>query len=160
MSQDNLSQIVAIYALSIVFAMLGFLNFEVAGFSLAFPLLDVIAIYYFRIFKKVFSLWFIFFLGLIADSLSGELLGLTSLIYILLIKIFEYAESRLSPRDDFEQVLKRFLVFLLSFLFSKWLILSLIHYAGYSFWVIIVQFLITATCYVFMHKIYSSYFDI
>ncbi len=157
-SGQNFLPIVVIYFVTIVFAVFGFMDLDVAGFSLAFPLFDVIAIYYFRVFRGFFPLWFVFLLGLITDSMAGEILGITSLIYIAVIKFFEYLETRLAIKDDFKQVLRRFLAFLACFLFLKWFLLSIINFTNYDFWMIIVQFLISSMCYVFMHKILENYY--
>lgn len=157
--QDNFLPITVIHLISIVSAVLGFLDFEIVGLSLAFPLLDVITIYYFRIFRKVFSLWFIFFLGLITDSLAGGALGVTSLVYIICVAVFEYLEVRLVIKDDFKQVLRRFLAFMACFLLLKWSVLSIISFANYSFVMIVIQFVISSVCYVIVHRILESFYD-
>ncbi len=158
-SQNRFLSTAIIYFISIVFAVFSFLDFEIAGLSVAWPLFDVMMIYYFRIFRSFFSLWFIFFLGLIVDSLSGEILGVTSLTYIIGVKFFEYLEIRLAIKDEFEQVLRRFVAFLTCILLLKWLILSIANFASYNFVAILIQLVISSVCYVFMHKLLDVYYN-
>lgn len=155
--QHNYLPIVVIHLIATLLAMVSFLDFNIAGLSLAIPLFDVIIIYYFRVFRNIFSLTFLFFLGLIVDSLSGELLGLTSLLYIVNVKIFEYIETRLAIKEEFENVLRRFAAFLASFLFLKWLLLSVINYTSYGILVLVIQFGLSLVCYVVVHKILDEY---
>lgn len=155
--QYNYLPIVGIHLVAIVLAMVSFLDFNVAGFSLAIPLFDVIVIYYFRVFRNIFSLTFLFFLGLIVDSLSGGILGLTSLLYIINVKAFAYIETRLSIKEEFEDVLGRFAAFLASFLFLKWGLLSVINFTSYGVLALVIQFVLSLICYVIMHKVLDEY---
>ncbi|HLD76716.1 MAG TPA: hypothetical protein VI861_01140 [Rickettsiales bacterium] len=135
--------------------MLNIFNIEIAGFARVIPLFDVMMIFYFTVFLPVFGLWFIFLLGIWADALNGNPLGMTSLIYIFLIKFFTILNQKMVIRDEFRQLWQQFVIFCACFLFLKWSFLSLFNGAIYSLITIFVQLILSAVFYVIMHKFFD-----
>lgn len=112
-------------------------------------------VFYFAVFHRVFGLWFIFLLGIWNDALNGNPLGLTPLCYIALIKIFVTLNQRLVIRENFKQLWQQFVIFCACFLSLKWMILSMFNTAFYSVTTILVQFMLTSSFYVLMHKFFD-----
>ncbi len=144
---------VILHLIAVLFVMFNILDIKIAGLSKTMPLFDVMIVFYFAIFRQAFGLWFVFFLGFLNDALNGNPLGLTPLIYILLIQLFVVANQRLVIRQDFRQILYQFISFLFCFLFMKWAILSLYNGAFYSILIIAIQFILSSIFYVVMHKV-------
>ena len=94
-------------------------------------------------------------MGIWNDAITGNILGITALCYILLIKLFILLNKKLNIRDNFQYILKQFIVFLAIFLFIKWLILSLLNGSFYNPKILLVQFVLSSVFYVVMH----SFFD-
>jgi rod shape-determining protein MreD len=146
------TSLIIFHFIAILFAMLNIINVEIAGFSKVLPLFDVMIVFYFSVFVHVFGMWFVFLLGIFNDALSGNPLGLTSLIYIILIYFFAAANHRLIVREDFKQILYQFMIFLFIYLFAKWLFLSLYNDSVYGIATLSVQFILSSVFYVIMHK--------
>ncbi len=146
----------ATHILAILSVMISVLDIKISGLSAAIPLFDLIVIFYFAIFKNTFAIWFLFLLGLYHDSLNGNIVGITSLCYILSVKIFNILNYKLITRKDFKQIWQQFIAFMTAFLFLKWLLLSIFNCTFYSVNIIIIQFILTSALYVLSHK-YISY---
>jgi cell shape-determining protein MreD len=128
---------------------------NIAGFADILPLFDLMAIFYFAVFKNVFGIWFIFLLGIWSDALNGNLLGVTPLCYILLIKFFVVLTNKLLIRENFKQVCQQFVLFCFLFLSMKWVILSVLNDYPYSVISPLVQLILSSVCYVLMHKFFD-----
>ncbi len=112
-------------------------------------------IFYFAVFKKEFGIWFIFVMGIWNDALNGNPLGVTALCYILLVKFFILLNVKMMIRDSFKQILQQFIIFCFCFLLMKWIMLSVFAGVFLNFTNAIVQFVISSTTYVLMHKFFD-----
>lgn len=155
---NDTSRAIAIHLLAIFFVMLNISSIEIAGLPKAFPLFDVMIIFYFTVFRNFFAIWFIFLLGVWADALNGDPLGLSSLCYILLIKFFWAMNERMIIRDNFVQILKQFTIFCFLFLLMKWSMLSAFNQVAYNVVVPTMQLILSSVFYVLIHK-FCSYFS-
>ncbi|MFT6220297.1 MAG: rod shape-determining protein MreD [Myxococcota bacterium] len=152
----NLRNIFAIQIIAIFFAIFNLSNINIDVIADYLPLFDVMIIYYFAVFRQdVFAIWFLFVLGLISDSINGFPLGMTSLIYIIAIKSFNAFNQRSSFEKNFHQIFIQFIAFISLITFSKWLFLSLYNLTFYNFSAPIIQLIVTALFYIFMHKFFS-----
>ena len=79
---------VLLYIFVVILTIINFSKIDLAGINNVIPMMDIMAIFYFTVFKNFFGLFFIFLIGIWNDAISGNLLGLTSLIYVVLIKFF------------------------------------------------------------------------
>ncbi len=145
------------HLLAILSVMFSVLDIRIAGFSAILPLFDLIIIFYFAIFRNIFAIWFLFLLGLYHDSLNGNMVGITSLCYILSVKIFNILNHRLIIRKSFEQIWQQFSAFMIVFLIFKWALLSIFSLSFYSINIVIIQIILTSVLYILSHK-YLSYF--
>jgi len=130
-------------------------DIKIAGFSKLIPLFDLMAVFYFAVFHRVFSIWFIFLLGTWNDALNGNPLGATALCYILLTRLFIAFNHKLVIRENFKQIWHQFVIFCGGFLLLKWLLLSMLNGGLYSFMTIFIQFILTSCFYVLMHKFFD-----
>jgi rod shape-determining protein MreD len=113
-------------------------------------------IYYFAVLKPdVFAVWFLFLLGIIGDAINGFPMGITSICYILMVKLFCGLNKRIVMRETFHQIFGQFAAFAFSILFSKWLIISIYHSQIYNIISPIIQLVITCTIYVLMHRFFD-----
>ncbi len=144
-----------IHLIAILFVIFNISDIKIIGLSNVIPLFDLTAIFYFTVFRHVFGIWFIFLLGVWGDALNGIPLGVTSLCYILIIKLFLLLNSKMMIRDNFRHIWRQFIVFCFLFLITKWLILSIFNGAFYSLFNLFVQFILSSILYVVMHKFYD-----
>ena len=142
----------ALHLITVLFVIMNVSSFNVAGLSNVVPLFDLMAIFYFAVFKNIFAIWFIFLLGIWSDALNDNMLGATSLCYILLIKFFLLLNQKMLIRENFKQVCEQFVLFCFLFLLMKWAILSIIAGAFYSIVTPLVQLTLSSVFYVLMHK--------
>jgi len=100
-------------------------------------------------------LWFVFILGIWNDALNGNLLGLTSLCYIILIKLFMLFNNRALARENFVQVWQQFIAFCFLFLFIKWIIFVIINGKASSVGALFIQLILSSFFYVLMHMFFD-----
>ena len=155
LEQKSISRIVVLHLVAILFVILNISDIRIAGLSDLIPLFDLMMIFYFTIFESVFGIWFIFLLGIWNDSLNGNPIGTTALCYIILVKLFSVLNSKLIIRENFRQIWQQFVVFCFCFLLMKWMILSVFNGAFFSFTTALVQFVLSSTLYVLMHKFFD-----
>jgi len=145
----------SLHLITVLFVIMNVSSVNVAGFANVVPLFDLMAIFYFSIFKNIFAIWFIFLLGIWNDALSGNMLGVTALCYILLIKFFVLLNHKMLIKENFKQVCEQFIFFCFLFLFMKWAILSIINGKVYSVVTPLVQMVLSSAFYVLMHKFFD-----
>lgn len=155
LEQKSLSKFILLHIIAVLFVIINVSNIEISGLSNLIPLFDLMMVFYFTIFKRVFAIWFVFILGIWSDALSGSFLGATSLCYILIIKSFLAVNSRMFPKEDFKDVFKQFIIFCFLFLMLKWLILSIFAASFYSLKTPLVHLILTPVLYVVMHKFFD-----
>lgn len=144
-----------LHLIAVLFVIFNVSEVRIAGFSNVVPLFDLMIIFYFAVFKNVFGIWFIFLLGIWNDALNDNLLGVTALCYILLIKLFAALSNKMLIRENFKQVYQQFVLFCFLFLLMKWMLLSVFNGALYSVTTPLVQFVLSSTFYVLMHKFFD-----
>lgn len=147
--------ITALYLVTILLVIVNIANIKIPGFSNLLPLFDLMAVFYFSIFKNIFSIWFVFLIGIWSDALNGDPLGLTSLCYILLGRLFLLVNSKMFIRENFQQIWKQFIVFCFLFIVMKWSILMIFNGSPYSIINSAIQLLLSSAFYVLMHKFFD-----
>ncbi len=144
-----------IHLIAILLVILNVSDIEIAGFADVMPLFDLMAVFYFAIFRNVFAIWFIFLLGIWNDALNDNILGVTSLCYILLTKLFLLLSNKMLIRENFKQVYEQFIIFCFLFLLMKWAILSVLNDTYYTIVTPLVQLALSSAFYVLMHKFFD-----
>lgn len=148
-------RLILLHLIAISFVIINISDVKISGFSSVAPLFSLMIIFYFSVFKKVFNIWFIFVLGVWVDSLSGQHLGITSLCYIFLIKIFLLFNGKAFVVENFRQIWQQFAIFCFSFLFIKYLFVSAFIGSFLSIYGLLIQFVISSLSYVLMHKFFD-----
>ncbi|MFT6332108.1 MAG: rod shape-determining protein MreD [Lentimonas sp.] len=152
----NLKSLLALQLIAIFFATMNFSNIKIDYIADYLPFFDIMIIFYFTILRpQVFSIWFLFILGVIADSITGIPLGITSLIYIIVVKLFNNLNQKLIIKENFIQLLIKFAIFSFATVFMKWLFLSIYFLQIYNIINPLIQLFITINLYVFMHKLFN-----
>ena len=153
--QKSISRIIMLHIIAILFVIMNVSDIRIAGLTSVIPLFDLMMIFYFGAFKNVFSISFIFLLGIWNDALNGNPLGTTALCYILLIKFFLLLNSKMLIKENFKQVWQQFIAFCFLFLTMKWLILSAFSGSPYGLTAPFVQFILSSVFYIVMHKFFD-----
>lgn len=155
MKTRPISKIIFLHLLAIFFVIINLTTLSIGNFSQISPLLDVIIVFYFGFFRRVYSMWFLFFLGIWHDAILGNFLGVSSLTYIVLVKFFTVINSRLLIKESFTQIWYQFIAFCGIFLLMKWLILSLLNAEFYSIFLPLIHLVTTSLIYVVMHRFFN-----
>lgn len=155
LGQKSISRVIVLHLIAILFVIFNVSNIRISGFSSVMPLFDLMVIFYFAIFRDDFSVWFIFLMGIWSDALTGDLIGLTPLCYLVLIKLFSILNSKLNIKENFQQIWKQFVAFCGAFLLMKWSVLSIFSGTLYSLNVLVMQFILSSVFYVVMHRFFD-----
>ena len=155
LNQNSLPRIAALHLIAILFVIFNISDIRIAGLTSVIPLFDLMMIFSFAVFKNVFSIWFIFLLGIWCDALNGNPLGITSLCYILLVKLFLAMNIRMMIQENFDQLWRQFIAFCFLFLLMKWTMLSIFNGAVYAVISPLVQLALSSVLYVVMHKFFD-----
>ncbi len=144
-----------LYFIAIIFVVLNLSNIKISGLVDVIPLFDLMMVFYFGIYKSLFGIGFIFLMGMWNDALCGNPITLTSLCYIILIKIFKVINNKVAIKDNFKQIWQQFILFCLLFLALKYLLLSMFNGSFYSINNIFMQFILSIFFYVVIHKFFD-----
>lgn len=155
LEQKSVVNVIFLHVIAVFLVIINLTDIHIAGFSKLIPLFDLMAVFYFAVFRNDFRIWFIFILGIWNDALSGNLLGITSLCYIILIKLFALLNDRMMVKESFLQVWKQFIGFCFLFLALKWMILSISDNSSYSLITPAVQLGLSSLFYVLMHRFFD-----
>ena len=153
--KDNSLSTILLHLLVIFFVIINLSSFSISNSSQIVPLLDVMAVFYFGFFRRIYAMWFLFILGIWHDAILGNYLGVSSLIYIVLVKFFIIINNRLLIQENFTQIWYQFIAFCGGFLLLKWLILSLLNTEFYSILLPLTHWLTTSLLYVAMHRVFN-----
>lgn len=153
--QKSIPRVVTLHLIALLFVIFNVSNIKVAGLSNVIPLFDLMMIFYFAVFRNEFAMWFIFLMGIWSDALMGTQFGITSLCYIVSIRLFLALNDKLNIKETFEHIWKQFIAFSGFFLVMKWAIMSIFGGVFYAVNVIVVQFVLSSFLYVVMHKFFD-----
>jgi rod shape-determining protein MreD len=111
LAQKSISRVILLHLVAILFVIFNVSDIRIAGLSDLVPLFDLMAVFYFAVFRNVFAVWFIFLMGIWNDALNGNPLGTTALCYIVLTKFFALLNHKLMIRENFKQIWQQFISF-------------------------------------------------
>ena len=155
LEQKSITKIILLYLFVIFLTIINLSNIKISGFADIMPLLDLMAIFYFTVFKDRFSLWFVFIIGIWGDALNCNVFGLTSLCYIILIRLFMLFNNRILVRENFIQIWQQFVAFCFLFLFMKWTIFVIVNAKPIAIGSLLMQLILSSFCYVLMHMLFD-----
>lgn len=155
LEQKSFAKSIFLRLFAVVLVIMNLTNINIAGFNDIMPAFDVMAVFYFAVYKNIFGLFFIFLLGIWNDSLNGNALGITALLYIILIKFFLILNNRLLNKDNFIKIWQQFIYFLIIYFCGKWVFLIVINGGSSSFGILISQIIVSGLFYIPMHKLFD-----
>lgn len=154
--QNNIFKLSIIYFLAIILVIINLNNVSQLGSSAFLPLFEIMIIYYFAIHKNnFFGIWFLFLIGVWSDALLNLPIGLSALIYILTVKLFNFIRHKKVLKEDFPSILKEFCLFISFILAFKWLLLSIYYKNLYNFTPFLIQIAISSIAYILVHQFFE-----
>lgn len=121
------------------------------------PLFPLISIFYWERYKnRYIPFTFIFVIGLLHDAMIGNLIGISSLLYIIFVTII-YSNNRRSIGDNsFIGIWGYFAILLIIISAIKWVIMSFSGNYISAILPVILQVLITICFYPIFHKLFDG----
>jgi hypothetical protein len=118
-----------------------------------------IALYHFYIYKRRFSMFFIFILGIWNDAILNITLGASSLCYFLVIVVFLFFENITLKKIDRKTIYAKSFIFMAIYSFLKYLILNITgdisssyHLISMAIFSFIIYFLLLAHFFEYIDK--------
>lgn len=147
--------------LAIFFTILNIDNINIFNEIRIIPNIDLMLIYFFTILNiGIFPIWFIFLLGIWSDSLTGIPIGISSLIYIILIKIFLFVNYPDEKNINLKKNIVVFFTFLTMIYILRIGFLSIYNYQIYNIKNLIIELFISMVIYVIIQPLlYKIKFD-
>lgn len=156
------NKITALYPkiLAIILILISITPFGIYGASGFLPMVDIMFIYYWCIYKPhLVPNWFVFAMGLLRDAVSGSPIGLNALVNLILRFLVMY------KRDDYAT--QPFIIVWQGFALSavivmtlKWIGFSLLFDQFFEIKVILLQFLLSVVMYPLFHSFFNIIFAI
>lgn len=120
------------------------------------PLLGVIGIYYWGLFKpRLMPYWLVFLFGLLQDVLFNLPLGLSPLL-LLLLRLTVASQRRAFTRETFLTLWFGFAVLSTAFSVAAWVMVSLWDGVAMPFEAPLLQWLVTVICYPPLHRFFNA----
>ena len=119
------------------------------------PHITLISIYYWTIFyPAAMPYWFVFLLGIVVDSMHGDPLGVSSLVY-LVFRFLVLVQQRLLSRETFVALWFSFGFALAIILLIYWLVLTIYHGVALPLLPAVMQWAFTFGVYPLAHMGFS-----
>lgn len=143
-----------------------FLPLQLPGWSSFVPMLDILMVYFWAIYRpQLMPLWFIFFIGIFQDAFYGTFidtdgiihLGTTSLVLIL-IRTLVLAQQKVFIKETFVMVWCGFVILSLGAVLLEWVMFMGLSGSLYLPNEIIIQWSVTIMCYPLMHMVNREIF--
>lgn len=142
----------------LIMVVLNTLPLRIPGFEDFMPMLNVICVYYWAIYQpRLIPYWFLFLLGIVQDAMLGQLLGASSLLFMLL-KLFLMTQRRFLSREAFIAVWIGFVIFSLMAAIGYWLVASYRQEAFILQAQPIIQWGMTVATYPLLHSLFNYLF--
>ena len=149
---------ISLKLLVIFFTILNIDNIYITNNIRLVPNLDIMLIFFFTIYRVgILPIWFIFIIGVLVDSLNNTSIGLSTLIYILLIKVFLFFNYQEKNINNFKKNIIQFGLFLGVFSLLKLGFLSIQNLQFYNIYNFITEFIMSIIIYTFINFIIVQY---
>jgi len=149
---------ISLKLLVIFFTILNIDNIYITNNIRLLPNLDIMLIFFFTIYRVgILPIWFIFIIGVLVDSLNNTSIGLSSLIYILLIKVFLFFNYQEKNINNFKKNIIQFGLFLGVFSLLKLGFLSIQNLQFYNIYNFITEFIMSIIIYTFVNFVIVQY---
>ncbi len=125
---------------------------HISGLEKVMPLLPLMPVFYWgMLHAREMPYWFVFSVGIIVDTATGQPLGISSLLYIIFLAML-HAQRKYFHKEGFIIKWAYFCGMLLVMVVLNWICLSLYFMTFLSLSLSLVQWLITAGLYPLMHS--------
>jgi cell shape-determining protein MreD len=144
--------------LAIFFTIINTNNIHIFDNINLIPNLDIMLIFFFTICRiGMLPIWFVFLLGIWSDAINGFNIGISSLLYIILIKLFLFFNYPPNNINDFKKNMVLFFLFLAIFYILKIGFLSIYNAQLYNLYNVIIEFFISVGIYSIFSSILFKY---
>jgi cell shape-determining protein MreD len=144
--------------LAIFFTIINTNNIHIFDNINLIPNLDIMLIFFFTICRiGMLPIWFVFLLGIWSDAINGFNIGISSLLYIILIKLFLFFNYPPNNINDFKKNMVLFFLFLAIFYILKIGFLSIYNAQLYNLYNVIREFFISVGIYSIFSSILFKY---
>ena len=124
---------------------------HISGLAQFMPLLHMIPIYFWGLtHARDMPYLFVFALGLVVDAISGQPMGLSSLMNVLFLVLI-HAQYKYIYKEGFVVKWGYFAGMLGIYAGAHWAVLFVFFSQSHGFWTALLQWLLTACCYPFFH---------
>ena len=155
MKNRSVAGLFVVHLIAIIAVIVNLLHFKNTKFLQILPMFDLMVIFYFAVYRPIFSLWFLFLLGFWSDAILGNAAGITTFLNIFLVKFFLLLNERIISRDNLVHIWYQFSIFAAIFLLIKWFILSVFYNDFYNIFWPLMHWMIASIFYVIMHKVFD-----
>lgn len=139
--------------LALLGLLITFVPLKLTGIHQIMPSLEILILFYWAIYRpNLLPIWFLFILGIIADSVMGTPLGASALTYIILYSILK-KYRRLLGVETFMIIWGMCMAIMLPTILAKWFFISLFMGRFELSEALIFQWLLTIITYPVIHEI-------
>jgi rod shape-determining protein MreD len=140
--------------ITLLFVFVGFSHTNSLGLNNFFPLIDLMSIYYWSLYRpNTMQNWFVFVMGLLVDVVSGGPIGLNALLNLLLRGAVLYKGNYV--KKSFAMVWQSFALLLAVIISIKWLVFSTINSGFPVIDSAIMQLLLSVLLYPLFHSMFN-----
>ena len=119
------------------------------------PVLVLIAIYYWGIFRpRLMQYWWVFLLGLLQDALMGMPVGMSSLLFLLFLFLVRW-QGRMYARQSFMSMWFGFALLSATIFLLNWTMMTLFFGRPMVIQTAVIQWIMTAGIYPFLHQAFN-----
>ncbi|MCD6034762.1 MAG: mreD [Rickettsiales bacterium] len=152
-SLDTSSRYLAPKLLAVSLVVLGFVPLHIPVISHFIPLVDIIVIYYWTIYRPdMMPHWFVFLLGVLQDIFLGFPIGISAFINLIFWMVL-ITQRRLFMKEPFVIIWVVFLVFSFGVALLKWAVMMVFMQEFVVPDIVALQWLLTVALYPLIHGI-------
>ncbi len=141
--------------IAILLVILSFIPLGIPGAKTFFPLVDLMVIYYWCVYRpELMPNWFVFLMGLTQDAITGFPFGFNALNNLLFRSTTMFLKDKYS-KESFVVVWQGFALMAASFMVFKYGLFALVTGAMAPIGVIFVQLLISIALYPVFHSLFN-----
>lgn len=126
------------------------------GLSRFMPILPLIPVFYWGMMQaREMPYWFVFLLGLVMDAVTGVPMGLSSLLYIMLLALL-HTQRKFIHKEGFVIKWAYFALVLAVIASLNWILLSVFYGRAATLGPAFLQWLLTVCCYPIFHRLFDG----
>lgn len=144
---DNVARKLTPFGLTTILVLVGAVPLHIPGFVPVTPLLQMIGIYYWAIYRPdLMPLTAVFIIGILSDALSGAPMGVSAAIFVISYGVID-GQRRFFAGKSFMIVWLGFLLVSAGALLAKWLLVCAYYGTLVQSKALMLQYFITLGCF-------------